>query len=93
MTTTLTSLARLHCEAENNKLCLKGYIRERYHVGERFFARVANGTKRPSAKLLRGIAQAHVRLFPTETAILVIPGHPAIVLGDPNSITTNPAHQ
>ena len=89
MTNTLTEISRRHCAATKPALNMSGFVSEEYGVSYRFFAFVAGGTRKPSAKLLRGIAQAHVRLFPHETVILSIPNHPPIVLGDPTNLNTS----
>jgi hypothetical protein len=88
-TATLTELAHRHRDTAFPLLNIKGLVADQYGVGYRYFFDVERGTRKPSAKLLRGIARAHVRLFPHETVILSIPNHPPIVLGDPTNLNTS----
>lgn len=82
-TLNLTNLAARHCASHKPALNLEGFVSEAYGTSRRFLSAVAAGKRKPSQKLLRGIAQAHMRLFPSEPVLLVLPNnHPPIVLGD-----------
>lgn len=78
---TLPALARTHRDGLGPRLTVEGFVRDYYRVDKRFFARVATGKKKPSAKLLRALSQAHVRLFPSDPVLLTIPNHPPVLLG------------
>ncbi len=83
---TLHALAQKHCGASRPALCLKGFIESHYGVSSRFFFLAASGKKNPSAKLLRALSQAHVRLFPNDPVTLELPNnHPPVLLGQPSN--------
>jgi len=81
-TITLPDLARRHCAAHKPSLTLDGFIPGAYGLSSRALRNVTSGKNSPSAKLLRGLSQAHARLFPGEPILLLLPhGHPPVLLG------------
>ena len=86
MTLTLNAIAKLHCAKDRPALTLKDFVRDHYTVGPSFFRDVVSGHRRPSQKLLTGLANAHTRLFPGETILVRIPNYPPVVLGDPANL-------
>lgn len=84
---TLDRLATDQCRISRPAMSRDGYIKDAFGVSRQFFSKVAQGKKKPSAKLLRGMANAHTRLFPNETILVEIPNHPTIILGDPKNLS------
>ncbi len=74
-------IASNHCRAARPPVCLKPFIHETYGVGYDYLRAVSLGHRKPSAKLIQGMNQAHVRLFPSEPVILELPNHPPVILG------------
>jgi hypothetical protein len=79
--TTLPELARTHCAACGNRLTIAGFVRDHYCVSRQFFSHVSTGRRKPSSKLLLGLANTHARLFPDSPVILSLPHHPPVILG------------
>lgn len=87
---TLNDMAKRHCSASRPRMTFAAFLRDEYKVSPQFFADVINARRNASAKLLCGIAQAHMRLFPSEPVLLVLPNnHPPVVLGDPSKLHTS----
>lgn len=79
MIASLSELARLHCAASRPAMNLKGFVRHVYGTDPRYFMRIAAGKKTPSAKFLRALNNAHIRLFPSVPARVQIPNFPVTV--------------
>lgn len=70
----LTTLAHRHCAAHKPQLNLKGFIVDQYGINYAAFARIANGERPASTRLLQRVNNAHVRLFPSEPVTLELSG-------------------
>ena len=86
----LPQLVRRHCDATKPALSLEGLVNEAYGISGRHFRRIVTGKSDAPSRFLVRLNNYHVRLFPNEPVLLLLPNDlPPIVLGDPTNLNTS----